>query len=61
MLNEKNEIIKFIKNILEDLDFDLDKKTSITKVLLAQLFDENDNLTTPVEPMTLIRMILSTE
>lgn len=61
MLSEKDKVVLFIKNILDDLDYDLNKKTNITEMILNQLLDENNNLITPVEPMTLIRMILSSE
>lgn len=61
MLSEKDKVVLFIKNILDDLDYDLNKKKNITDMILNQLFDENNNLMTPVEPMTLIRMILSSE
>lgn len=59
MLNEKNEIIKFIKNLINDLDLNLDEKTNIIEIILKQIFDKDDNLIEPVEPMTLVRMFLA--
>lgn len=55
MLNEKNQIITFINSVL---DVSTPKKDVIIKNVLKQIFDENDILIAPVEPMAIIIMTL---
>lgn len=57
MLNDKNQIINFINNVLDQSISELYKKGIIENVL-KQIFDENDILITPVEPLAVIIMTL---
>lgn len=56
MLNEKNQIINFINSVL---DVSTHNKEIIIKNVLKQIFDENDMLIAPVEPMAVIIMTLN--
>ncbi len=56
MLNEKNQIINFINSFL---DVSTPNKEIIIKNVLKQIFDENDILISPVEPMAVIIMTLN--
>jgi hypothetical protein len=51
MLNDKTQVIKFIENVF------IHVPKEIIDIVYKQLFDENDNLMMPVEPMAIIRMV----